>query len=424
MNIKLSVAIAGIIFVANPSGASEGAMTCSLPDFAKLCSEVPDSNEAFVDLPGGLIMANPNSTKPPKPLTPEQKQKATQRLRERFVWVKNQMIQQASGGRPVGQLDSVKAEFVKRLQTLELLIDDNCRSSDALGGRYVSTKHKVSICLHNGLTSDSQLTWILGHEAGHSVDGCKIQCEHYHRKQPIPTIAGAQGQDTNYAIGEMNTSNYFSAGFSSILSKPEEISSRLSTWESQGLIERTLEGVPPAHYPLTPALSCLAKEKFITAESGKVKEGEECNRGGVVSETSSDMWGAKMAGLYLKQKPPQTKLEKLASLSKEAVELMCKKRTGPKPLPALDSPLWENQRPSDSRYIIDRDRDEATLLADQNMQKALGCSPQPNRQTCMSHFDQAFSGGGTASGARGSDRSSTRTSPRGQQSGAPAQTVD
>lgn len=423
MSIRLSVVIVGIAFFASTSWATDGAMTCSLTDFAELCSEVPASDDAFVDLPGGLQMLNPNGTKSPKLLSSEQKQRAAQRLRERFEWVKNQMLQQVSGGRPMSQLDSVKLEFFKRIQTLELLVDENCPSEESLGGSYVRTKHKISICLHNGLASDAQLTWLLGHEAGHSVDGCSIQCEHYHRKQPIPAIAEAQGPDTNRAITDMNTSNYFSAGFSSILARPEEISSRLSTWESQGLIERTLEGISPAHYPLTPALSCLAKEKFITPESGQVKEGDACNRGGVVSETSSDMWGAKMAGLYLKQKPPQTKLEKLASLSKEAVELMCKNRTGPKPLPALDSPIWDKQRPSDSRYIIDRDRDEATLLADQNMQKALGCSPQPNRQTCMSHFDQAFSGDGAASGVRGSDRS-TRTSPRGQQSGGPAQTVD
>lgn len=349
-------------FLTAQLAASATERSCDLADFAPLCSSLPDGK----DVPF------------PKSLTDAQ---AEAKVKKTFAWVKEQMKKEILAGASAPQ-NPVQRSWYQRIETLEMDLN-KCGPGTPMG-RYSSVSHRIQICPEVGRESDGRLIWLLAHEAAHAIDGCSGQRPLYKRNSDLPKLVGPKlGRDTNMAIGEVNGSQYFVEDFRSFLSRPEDISSNLEEWEAKGIITRLDGGISANEFPLAPVLNCLAQEKFITEDAAVVRAGVACRQGSV-SETPSDIWAARIAGLYLKKNPLKDDYERLTSLSRNGVKLLCGKQNRF----SIDSPRWNNSK--DDRYINDRWRDTATFLSDPDVQAALGCKPLADRGKCMQKFSPAM----------------------------------
>jgi hypothetical protein len=365
---------------------------CHLEGLQALCASLPQTDRPYIELPRGRQLLNPNRKDryaPDEPMTEEQKSLSKARVDERFVWAREQMIRQILAGRSESEAGEQQRAWIARLRNLVLKFKD-CEHQAGGGGRYNTHDHTVEICYRSGLSSDAQLSWLLAHEAGHAIDGCSCQNHHYARTGPLPSPAGMRMSAAARSVFDnVRRAPHFTFDLTGDPGA-RELQTRLRDWEQRGLVRRIDSGMSAREFPLTPVMACLRNEGFITPEAVEIQDGESCSQSGSASETPSDMWGAKIAGLFMAQNPPRSDLERLASLSNDSVMLMCSNRRGPKPVAQLNAPTWSQVRPSPGRYINERDRDEATLLSDENMQRALGCAPLPDRGRCMRHFESSL----------------------------------
>lgn len=375
-----------IIIFLNIGAASQ--IFCNLEGFSALCSKIPPGSQSHIPLSNGCYLQRPD-TSDKKILSTSEKTTAKNKIQKQFLWVQDQMKREILAGTSLQNLNSKQKSWYDRISSLKVIAVD-CEGNGS-GGRYDASLHTVQICINDGMMSEAQLVRLLAHEAGHSIDGCVSQIPLYQRVGHLnsPARGAALDSNTTLALRQLNQTNYFVPDFKSKYSRPEDLEMMMPQWEARGLIKKMDQGISNHDFPFAPILSCLQRQGLIKAGSEQVRTGDDC-RNSVVSETPADIWGARIAGSYLKLNPPVNDLERLASLSETSIRLMCSKRDGPKPLAPLDSDRWNRSKQATFRYINDRYRDEATYLADTNVQQALGCAPPVNQMNCMQQFDKSM----------------------------------
>lgn len=383
----MKVAIFGLFLIFNTALAAEN--YCTLEGLVTLCTQIPAGSQSHISVANGCYLQRPD-TADKKILSESEKNKAKRRIKKQFSWVQEQMKKEILSGKSLQSLNQSQKSWYSRIANLKVISKD-C-DGNGLGGKYDATLHTVEICLNNGLMTEAQLVRLLAHEAGHSIDGCVSQFPLYqrvgHLNSSLP--APSPGSNSELAFRQLNQTDFFIADFKSKYSRPQDIEGMMSSWESRGLIKKIDSGISNDEFPFQAELSCLREQGYIKAGAERVKAGDDC-RSGVVSETPSDLWGARIAGRYLKENSPQSDLEKLAILSDESIRLMCSERSGPKAPPPLDSPKWGRSKASSFRYLSDRYRDEVTVLSDRHVQEALGCRPLAEQKNCMQSFGASLS---------------------------------
>lgn len=394
-----SLILLTLVFGFIMSSWAQSERTCDLQSFQALCAQIPASRDLFISLPDGGRIRNPRFVSADTGATSAAlAAQGRSRLEEKFAWVKQKMIEDLLAGRSRQMLTPDQKMFVSRIESLKLLIkDEGCSASPS--GRYSAPTHEVQVCPEMGLQSDAQVTWLLAHEMGHAIDGCNCQHGRAARHRPLTAGPGRRISASNQMVlDEINRG-------SSFLLDPRDVSADLmrivERAKATGGVTVLDQGMDPSRHPLNPILSCLVRKNILAHGLDVPPRGAGCREKGSFSETPSDLWGARIAGLALKERPPTTDLGRLGSLSQESIDLMCAPRSGAKAPPALMSSTWDQRLPTEGRYIDSRFRDEATFLTDPNVQAALGCKPSPRMGSCMAAFPQAMRDWGS-SGAAGS----------------------
>lgn len=370
------------------STASPAKRSCSLQGFQELCAQIPQTDDAFIRLPDGSRFRNPHQLRAPSPaLSAAETRTSRERLEKKFAWVKQKMIAEIRAGRADAEMNTDQKMFISRLQDLRLNMKSvGCAASPS--GQYVAQTNEIAICPQMGLQSDAQLTWLLAHEAGHAIDGCNCQHARMRRHHPLSATArNPVSVSSRPVFSEINRGTSFLAGPPNV---PADVMKVVNDAEKSGGVTRLDAGMNPANHPLNRIMSCMVEKKILAPGHEMPPQGIACRETGSFSETPSDIWGARITGLMLQEKPPTSDLGKLASLSQESIDLMCAPRTGPKPRRALNDAGWDSSLPASGRYIEERFRDEATFLADPNIQWALGCERNPRMGSCMAEFPDAM----------------------------------
>lgn len=395
----LIAALVWTVLLPFPAFATE-APECTLEALQSLCSALPEPSGTYVDTPSGRFVHPERRLDPSAPLKTEDTLRAESRVQERFRWVIERMVEEVKAGRAESELGEDQRDWIRRIQTLNLSVSEaHCSGRSAGGGgRYNTFAHAIEICSLNGLSHDAQLTWLIAHEAGHALDACGCQMNHYERVagRDLPVGRGArlspQGQNIHHALSQ---ARHFTFDTTDTVTAAPEMEALLARWEREGRVRRLGSGIRPETHPLRPMMDCLVRNGIVTEDAARFRAGNDC-RAGTGSETPSDLWGTRLAGVFMKERgtPARTPQERLAMLSQDSINLMCAKREGPKPLTGLNPSLWSQVFPTDGRYISERYRDEAVFLADPNIQQAIGCRPVHRYGQCPAGFERAMRGWG------------------------------
>lgn len=322
-------------------------------------------------------------------------------VRSTFDQVKKMIEAEIRRGRSDGELSQYELSWIQKISTVKFGGWLACRTARP-NGVYSPETHSVKICPGIAVMPKANLVRLLAHEISHSIDYCQSQGELYHRlpgeraRNVAPQVPGVPKSDS-LRLFFADGAEYFNYGPRvARFDTPKVLIENLT---SKKIVDVSAYGIPKDNYPLSRVLACVNKEKNLLTPNGKytpngavpgISMGSDggCAEGETTAgEDTADIWSARITGQYLAENPFSDSLER-AAFFYTSIPSVCAEEAS--------SSSGKSAQGGQNTHSADLFRNESIFLSDPQLQHAVNCKPESNRQQCLSEFSIAVPGSGAS----------------------------
>jgi hypothetical protein len=297
-------------------------------------------------------------------------------VKKLFESVQKNLVDSILNGRKQSNISPAELSMIQRIQSTRFELQNSATTACAgvsPNAFYEPKNHSVSLCPQTFLVSESALVFTLGHELGHAIDVCRLRLDLVKNSKSdysmdmSPVTIGDKKKETEAFKVESKAVKPHETPYKELLScfhrerfieahtmdEVDQWSKQRARLEVQDL--STEDKVKPEN-----SFTALA-----TKQTKIIDDYSSCfsfSSGRYARELSADIWGARALGAHWKKNKP-VDVGELGSTFPMFLKTLCSKFV-PAPSGAA-SPTHP-----DSRLRINR-----IVLADKQIQEALGCQP-------------------------------------------------
>jgi hypothetical protein len=335
----------------------------------------------------------PSCLPPEEPVT-EEKMK---QIPEYFKYVQNELIDELTKGQPPSHLPKGLADLVSRIQSVKPAEPDSrywaafCKGGPS--AYYEHDSNSVFICPENAYASRISVLGIIAHELGHPIDSCIALADRY--KINKTRISSDEGPDRDELVDYLASFRGNSITSSSFIGRTQaSIQARtVRKLVESKYLELEQKGIPADEYPFNDVITCLnkqlgfrdgsenapaqyAKDYFDSHKnSNDVVAQRRCSSKSQLNESIGDVLMTIFLAREIRKNPPKNDKERFAPFSLFSA-IACQNRDSAK------------TRAYQSEHPPTIDRLEKIMLANKDIQKALGC--RSNMPDCSKTMSKTF----------------------------------
>ncbi len=259
------------------------------------------------------------------------------------------LIKEISGSKTENQLNASQKLIINRINSFSYSFTDR-----GLAEASHSTSN-LTIRIKNSALKSPRLAFVslMAHEMGHALDLCHLSA--HLLEKTIPAIDTSSLPDDK-SLQELCTRGL---GLDAQVRKDPSSELALKALLQNGSFKTIDHGIALSQNPTLPVYTCLAENNQTRALYPTLDQTQVCQKSNY-TETSAQIWAARIVSNYIQLHPPASKLEALG-------------------LFALSLPSFTKDTPGNKESDMDQ-----IYLGQAAIQDMFNCKPQ--RASCMSQF--------------------------------------